>query len=168
MNYSIMFTSVTGNTEILANTILNSLPLKKCTYFGKFNPEKVNDSDLIFVGFWTDKGDCTEDVKKFLNGLENKRIAIFGTAGYGNSQKYFEDILSKVSSNISQNNKFIGSFMCAGKINEKAKEKYASNEKNNKDIEIMLQNYDNSLSHPNVRDLVNIRDFARDMYYFIQ
>ena len=167
MNYSIMFTSQTGNTEILANTVLHSLPLAKCTYFGGFNSEQAENSDLIFVGFWNDKGDCPNEVKDFLKGLKNKRIALFGTSGFAEYKEYLKGVVEKVKENISPENEVVGDFMCKGRINQKVKEEFEKNAKNEKDIELMLKSYDSSFSHPNIRDLVNIRDFARDMYYFI-
>ena len=170
MNYSIMFLSPTGNTEILANTVLNTLPLKKCVYFGGFNAEQAEKSDLIFVGFWTDKGTCNEETAEFLKNLKNKKIALFGTAGYGGAE-YFDSIISRIKENIPSENEFIGSYMCKGKLTEETKERYikelADGSKDKEHIELMLNNYEDALSHPDIKDLVNIRDFARNMYYFV-
>lgn len=158
MNYSIMFKSVTGNTELLANTVLHTLPLKKCTYFGGFNKSEVEKSDIIFVGFGAENDTCTEDVAEFLKTLKNKRIALFGTVNAANENGYFDSIISKVAENISSENEIVGGFICKGDM-------YKEPEKDNPNILFTGSNY--SSVHPNIIDLVNIRDFARNMYYFM-
>ena len=61
--------------------------------------------------------------------------------------------------------------MCKGKLTEETKERYikelADGSKDKEHIELMLNNYEDALSHPDIKDLVNIRDFARNMYYFV-
>ncbi len=158
MNYSIMFKSVTGNTELLANTVLHALPLKKCTYFGGFNKSEVEKSDIIFVGFGAENDTCTEDVAEFLKTLKNKRIALFGTVNAANENGYFDSIISKVAENISSENEIVGGFICKGDM-------YKEPKKDNPNI--LFTGSDYSSVHPNIIDLVNIRDFARNMYYFM-
>ena len=45
-NYSIIFSSVTGNTKKLADTIHETLPQDMCDYFGG-NELQVPESDLF-------------------------------------------------------------------------------------------------------------------------
>ena len=54
-NYSIVFSSSTGNTKKLADAVYETLPKDKCDYFGE-NDSKIPPSDLLYIGFWTDKG----------------------------------------------------------------------------------------------------------------
>ena len=56
-NFSIIFSSLTGNTKKLADTIHEMLPHDKCDYFGE-NDSRVPQSDLLYIGFWTDKGNA--------------------------------------------------------------------------------------------------------------
>ncbi len=158
MNYSIMFKSVTGNTELLANTVLHALPLKKCTYFGGFNESEVEKSDMIFVGFFAENDNCTEDVSAFLKTLKNKRIALFGTVDAANENGYFDTIISKVSESIPEGNEIVGGFICKG---DKYVEPKIENPNN------LFTDSDLCFPHPDIIDLVNIRDFARNMYYFM-
>lgn len=46
-----------------------------------------DDAECIFVGFWTDKGTCDDNITAFLNKLENKKVFLFGTAGFGGEQR---------------------------------------------------------------------------------
>ena len=53
--YSVLFSSQTGNTKILAQAIAQALPAAGCDYFGDYQG-RVPSSPVLFVGFWTDKG----------------------------------------------------------------------------------------------------------------
>ena len=55
MRYAIVFSSKTGNTKLLADTLHDSLPQDACSYFGAPDPAAL-DADTLYVGFWTDKG----------------------------------------------------------------------------------------------------------------
>ena len=87
-NYSIIFSSVTGNTEKLADTIHETLPQDMCDYFGG-NELQVPESDLLYIGFWTDKGNADNQTLELLSKLKNKKIFLFGTAGFGGSDTSF-------------------------------------------------------------------------------
>ena len=66
-----------------------------CVYFGEPDA-KALDADVIFLGFWTDKGTCEESLKSFLGALHGKRVELFGTAGFGKDSSYYEKILEAV------------------------------------------------------------------------
>ncbi len=54
-NYSIIFSSMTGNTRKLADKIHEILPKESCDYFGTADAQGIK-SELLYIGFWTDKG----------------------------------------------------------------------------------------------------------------
>ena len=56
--YSILYSSKTGNTKKLAEAIYNTLPQNKCDYYGTV--DKIDDvlSNVIYIGFWTEKGNA--------------------------------------------------------------------------------------------------------------
>ena len=55
MSYAIVFSSKTGNTKLLADTLHTCLPQESCCYFGTPDPAAL-EADKLYVGFWTDKG----------------------------------------------------------------------------------------------------------------
>ena len=59
MSYAIVFSSKTGNTKLLADTLHNYLPQADCCYFGSPNPAAM-EADTLYVGFWQDKGKADE------------------------------------------------------------------------------------------------------------
>ena len=87
MKIAIVFDSRTNNTRMLAEAIQETLEDKDIVYFGKA-AEDI-EADIYFVGSWTDKGCCSEEIQVFLKSLKNRFIAYFETAGFGGSKEYF-------------------------------------------------------------------------------
>ena len=120
MNYSIVFSSQTGNTELVARRIRKTLGEEGCTYFGTpaDAPAGATHADVVFVGSWTDKGTASADVLAFLGTLDHARVFLFGTCGYGESEEYFNAILSRIREELADSCEVAGSFMCQGKMGE--------------------------------------------------
>ena len=97
--YSILFSSLTGNTKKLADAIHETLPEEGCEYFGAIKTP-VPSSELLYIGFWTDKGNADNETLTLLSTLKNRRIFLFGTAGFGGSDAYFQKILGQVRQSI--------------------------------------------------------------------
>ena len=79
MSYAIVFSSKTGNTALLAQTLQEQLPQADCCYFGAPDAAALA-ADTLYVGFWTDKGKADADTLDFLQQLHGKRVFLFGTA----------------------------------------------------------------------------------------
>lgn len=159
MKYSIVFSSVTGNTRQLADAIFSVLPQENLRHFGP-PAEIALEADRLYVGFWTDKGHCNKEILTFLKGVKRKEIFLFGTAGFGGSQEYFDKILSSVQKHIDHSNTVIGTFMCQGKMPASVRERYVKM-KNSPlpipNIDKMIENFDKAVSHPDNEDLQNLK-----------
>lgn len=70
--YSILYSSATGNTRLLADTIRAALLQELCDAFGAAG-ETAAEPELLYVGFWTDKGNADADTLAL--------IAAAGSAG---------------------------------------------------------------------------------------
>ena len=71
--YSIIYSSRTGNTKLLAEAIRESLPADLCDHFGTDEAGAIK-SEKLYVGFWTDKGTADEAALALLKRLKNKKI----------------------------------------------------------------------------------------------
>ena len=121
--YSIIFSSLTGNTKILAETIRAVLPAEDCDYFGA--PETAElYSEMLYVGFWTDKGNADSAALGLLSKLRGKEIFLFGTAGFGGSAAYFQKILDHVKQSVDPSNTVVGEYMCQGKMPQSVRDRY--------------------------------------------
>lgn len=159
MSYSIVYSSRTGNTALLAQTIRDTLPASDCVYFGAPDA-KALAADTIYAGFWTDKGTCDEQVAQFLQSLNGQEVFLFGTAGFGGAPAYFEQILNRVRENLPETTELIGSYMCQGKMPAAVRARYEAMEDNPRRA-AMIENFDRALSHPDAQDLDALANAVR-------
>lgn len=173
MGYSIVFSSQTGNTELIARRIRKVMGEDGCLYFG--SPEHIdasaNEADthepsanekpsIVFVGSWTDKGAATPEVTNYLRSLDGARVFLFGTCGFGASDEYFNEVLTRIRNAMPASCELMGSFMCQGKMPQTVRKRYeamlaaaapASSEARR--AQMLIDNFDAALAHPNNDDL---------------
>lgn len=87
--YAILFSSVTGNTKELADVIRETLPEEKCDFFGGVENQNPT-ADMLYIGFWTDKGNADQAAIQLLQKLKNKKVFLFGTAGSAAAKRILE------------------------------------------------------------------------------
>lgn len=163
MTYMIVYSSITGNTEIIAHAIKERLDEKYCAFYGKPGAIVKQDAELIFVGFWVSMGSCSEEIKRYLQSLENKKFFLFGTAGFGGSENYFQKILKEIKEHISESNTIVDSFMCQGKMPNSVLERYKKlreEQPKNSNILQMIHNYETALAHPDINDVKSAQLFV--------
>lgn len=163
--YSIVFSSNTGNTRLLAEAVRAALPQDKCDYFG--TPDgSVPASDTVYAGFWTDRGAADETARAFLEKLRGKRVFLFGTAGFGGSEEYFDGVLANTEKALDETNTVVGKFMCQGKMPMSVKERYLKMREQPQcppNVEMLIENFDRALSHPDEHDLAALREKVREI-----
>ena len=155
MSYAIVYSSVTGNTALLAQTIREALPRESCCYFGAPDPQALS-AERIYVGFWTDKGTCDAAAAQFLRQLTGQAVFLFGTAGFGGDGAYFQRILERAEENLGPEVRVVGTYMCQGKMPPAVRRRYQAMEDGPRKT-AMLQNFDRAASHPDQEDLARLR-----------
>ncbi len=170
LEYSIIYSSKTGNTKILAEKIYNILPKEQCTYYGNIADIDKTLSNILYIGFWTEKGTADLQTLTFLKNLKNKKIFLFGTAGFGESEKYFQNIINNIKKNIDSSNTIIGTFMCQGKMPISVRKRYEKQkqELSRANIDNLIENFDKALSHPNQLDLEKLENMIQNNYSKVQ
>ena len=170
MKVAIIYESKTGNTKLIADSIKAATEKDHNVIFksAKEALETSNDiiADLYFLGSWTDKGDCGAFIKKFSKTLNNKRVALFGTAGFSGSQTYYNNLAKRFSKELDSSNSIIGSFYSQGKMPLSIKRRYLTLLKQNpsdKNIKVSIMNFDEAKSHPDSKDLKDAQTFALDI-----
>ncbi|HCQ5682955.1 TPA: flavodoxin family protein [Clostridioides difficile] len=169
MKSLILYSSLTGNTKKIACSIYDAIQGKKEI---KNISELVDDSidyenyDIVFLGYWVDKGICDKNSKQVLENIHNKKIALFGTMGASTKGSYGASIIEKIQSIIPKDNEILGSFICQGKIAEGLKVKYKEMLKlssDNEHIRQQLNNHEESQSHPDEQEIYEANVFAKNM-----
>ena len=161
-NYSIVFSSLTGNTKKLAEAIYEVLPKDKCDHFGETGSQ-VPGSDLLYIGFWTDKGNADQKTLELLSKLKNKKIFLFGTAGFGVDEAYYRRILTNVKQSIDSSNTVIGEYMCQGKMPMAVRDHYVKLKEQPEypaNLDVLIENFERALSHPDKDDLDKLRNIV--------
>lgn len=165
MNYAVIFSSQSGNTEQIASAIKNSLSDALCVYFG--HPDgTIPMADILFIGSWVDKGTFHEPILNILKELHHKKIALFGTAGFGRSTDYFDAVLNRVQAVIPNDNTILDRFMCQGKMPQSVRQRYEKMLEQNpgdEKISSSISNFDQALTHPDKDDILHAMEFAHQV-----
>ena len=162
MTYAIVYSSKTGNTKLLAQAIAEALPQENCLYFGPPSAEALH-ADMLYVGFWTDKGTCDDDTRSFLASISQQQVFLFGTAGFGGAPAYFDKILDSVQACVPASAHISGRYMCQGKMPQAVRLRYESMEENPRRT-AMLENFDRALTHPDQADLAGVQKAAQTCF----
>ena len=122
-------------------------------------------SETLFVGFWTNQGVADQAAQKLLEQLRGRKIFLFGTAGFGGSEAYFQAILDKTKAFIDDSNTVIGTYMCQGKMPHSVRERYMKMKEqpdHMPNIDAMIENFDKALSHPDADDLKKLANLMSE------
>lgn len=126
---------------------------------------QASEADVVFVGFWCDKGSCSPAVQHFLQGLVGKRVFLFGTCGFGESDEYFAQILDRVRAYLPADAQYIGGAMCQGKMGMGVKRRYEGmleKDPENAQARMLIDNWNKAQSHPNEDDVSRIAAAAKE------
>lgn len=160
MNVAIIYKSVSGNTRLVAEAIKEALK-DDTVYIGP--PEDNVDAELYFIGSWTDKGMCCDEIGDYIKTLENKKIAYFGTAGFGGSEEYYHSLFERVKSICPSSDEMKEYFICQGKMPMSVRSRYEAMMKEHPDdkrLEVSIKNFDLASEHPNEADFKAAGEWA--------
>ena len=163
MKYLVIYSSRTGNTEKIAMEIFEALPGKSKDI--QRVEEQNGEADTYFVGFWNDKGICGGEIMEFLEKLHGKQVAIFGTCGMGEDPEYCRQVSKRVEAFIPEDNRYLGSFLCSGRMAPQVLERYRIMQKQQDTPRVrqMIRSCQEAMLHPDENDLDNARTFAREI-----
>lgn len=162
MDYAVVYSSKTGNTEKIAMAIFETLP-GKSKDIQRVEEVGNEEADLYFIGFWNNRGTCSCEIMDFMAGLHGKKIALFGTCGMGDSRKYFDQVANQVSALIPDDDIYLGNFLCAGKMPPQVLEKYKQMQaqEDSPMVRTMINGYEEAMLHPNEDDYRAAREFVK-------
>lgn len=163
MKTAILYKSISGNTKLIAEAIKKALKAD-VVYIGE--PKEDIIADLYFIGSWTDKGMCCAEIGNYMKTLKNKKIAYFGTAGFGGSEDYYHSLFERVKSICPASNEMEEYFFCQGKMPMSVRNRYVSMMKehpDDKNLEVSIRNFDLASEHPNEADLKAVQDWAANV-----
>ena len=153
LEYLVLYNSQSGNTKNLAASVFSALP--------------GNSKDLIDIT--TEKVyqrrafiSSASEVSNFIQSLTGKDIALFGTCGMGNSPEYYKMIEQNVSIWINDTCRYLGAYLCQGKMPLQVRNKYETmrTDENSEQIDMFIRNFDMAMTHPDTEDYQKAQEFA--------
>lgn len=150
MTIHVVYHSDTGNTKKIADEIFQGIENddKNLINIGEVDIDSIDGSELVFIGFPTIAGKPSASAAKFMGKLPTsvRRTALFCThSGLKNMA------LKEAERNLSRRHiRVVGSFDCMGEASDKVRGLLGKFE-------------DEWKGHPNEEDLINAREFGKEM-----
>lgn len=104
IKFCVLFESATGNTRLVAEKIHAALHGGQARLLAITPDIAPPEEDILFIGFWANKGTCPPATSELLGRLSGKKVALFGTAGFGGSPEYFEGIAERARAGLPEGN----------------------------------------------------------------
>jgi flavodoxin len=122
MKSLVVYSSKTGNTKKLAETVFENIKGEKKISTTEAAPDP-DGYDFIAVGFWFQAGKPDPETAKYLPKIKkNKRLFLFATHGAGAGSDHAKKGM-KQAKELAPEANFAGSFSCQGEVNPKVLEK---------------------------------------------
>ncbi len=117
MNIAVIYSSKTGNTRKVAEAIHSSLP-DGAILHDVTNAPTPTDYDLIFMGFWVDKGTANLEAQEYMKQLNGQRVALFATLGAYPDSDHAKQCLTNAA-DLVPTCTVVDTFICQGAIDPK-------------------------------------------------
>ena len=119
MKSIIIYSSLTGNTKQVAEAIARVLPADTLCVSMSELPSDIASYDLVFAGFWVDKGTANKEARDILGTLHNPHIALFATAGVPPQMEHAKQSLVNAAACLPEDVVPVDTFICQGKVDPK-------------------------------------------------
>lgn len=164
LEYVVLYESGTGNTKQVAAQIFSALPGNSKDLVDFENCNRIPDAETYFIGFPVHKGTCDIEIVDFLDNVDRKNIALFATCGMGAGTEYYAEIEKRVSVWVTEDNRYLGMFLCQGKMPRRVRQKYESmlGGENQEQVQRMIRNFDEAMVHPNTSDYESAKAFVSE------
>lgn len=119
MKSIVIYSSLTGNTKQVAEAIASVLPEgTPCVAMSEL-PSDIASYNLVFAGFWVDKGTANKEARDILGTLHNPHIALFATAGVPPHMEHAKQSLVNAAACLPDGVVPVDTFICQGKVDPK-------------------------------------------------
>ena len=160
---AVIYSSKTGNTKKVATAIFKALPADSELYPVETAPEPEN-FDLIFMGYWVDKGTADKQAKKYMQTITNSKVAIFATLGAYPDSDHAKKSMEEGAACLGENCEVVSTFICQGVIAPELIEwmsKLPEDHPHAPD-DARRQRWKDAVGKPDDSDLGNAAQFARE------
>lgn len=166
MKCIVIYSSLTGNTKMIAEAIASVLPEGSPCVAVDNVPADLDSYDLVFAGYWVDKGGPDKKSKELLGRLHNMNVAIFATLGAYPDSPHAMESLDKGAECLFDPECECGRFICQGKVDPQLVEQMAKmfpkDHPHGMNPE-RIKRLEDASKHPDENDCNNARAFAQEV-----
>lgn len=163
MRILLTYSSKTGNTKKVAEAIGDAIGV---TPIDVRTEPNAGDYDLIIAGYWVDKGGPDATMKKYLETIRDKDVALFLTLGMPRDHKHAADSLDSGIACLDASNTYLGGFACQGKIDpallEMMKKMFPEGHPHAVTPE-RIERHKAAATHPDEKDLSDARAYFTEL-----
>lgn len=152
MKALVVYSSQTGNTKKLAETIYNELSGEKRIVSIEDAPVP-DEGEMVFVGFWLQAGKPDPKTAQYLDKVGSARLFLFATHGAAADSRHAQDALAHAKL-LAPSADIAGTFSCQGEVNPKVLEKV----RQKTPPPPWIDDADSAVGHPNAEDEANLRE----------
>lgn len=156
------YSSLTGNTRMVAEAIHKALPKGAllCPIAEAPSPE---DFAWIITGFWTHRGGPDPAAAAYMQRIQNRDVAFFGTLAAYPDSDHGREVIAKAEKLLA-GNRLLGSFLCQGKLSPERMNRILSGKAANKNHPLTEERKTRVLEaakHPDEHDLYTAAELFR-------
>ncbi len=161
MKILIVYSSLTGNTEMVARSVHRALSGSEI--FPVDNAPPPQAYDIIFTGFWVDKGHADSKMLAYMQTIKGKKVAPFFTLGAYPDSEHADNVFNDTCGRLA-GNEVLGHFRCQGKVDPKLIAMMAQMKDGPHAMTPERQaRHAEAAKHPDEKDLANAAAFARNI-----
>ncbi len=151
MKALVVYSSQTGNTKKLAETVCQALPAGTLMCLADDAPDPT-DYDLVALGFWLQGGKPDPNSSTYLARLKgHPNVFLFATHGARPGSDYAANAMAHAHA-LAEGATVVGSFSCYGEVNPKVLEKVKAKTQ----PPVWLDDAAEAVGHPESSDLDNL------------
>lgn len=115
MKILIAYSSRTGNTKKIAEALYEVAP--EGTVLAKVEDKPMaNEFDVVFVGYWVDRGAPDGKSKEFLRTLKNKKVILFETLGADPASSHAYTVFANAGIYLAEGNHVVAVLAIQGAV----------------------------------------------------
>lgn len=162
MKVLVVYSSLTGNTKMIAESIAEAIPNSEL-YAVEDAPPAAAGYDIIFPGFWVDKGHADDKMLAYMETIKGKKAAPFFTLGAWPDSEHADHVFEDTQKRL-EGNEILGHYRCQGKVDPKLLERMAQMTDNphamTPEREARIKE---AAKHPDANDCAKAKTFAQEI-----
>jgi flavodoxin I len=152
MKSLVVYSSQTGNTQKLAESVYAALPGEKEIWLVDEAPAPEN-FDVVAAGFWLQAGKPDPKAAAYLARVKNTRLFLFATHGAAAGSAHARNAMDHAR-NLAPDASVIGTFSCQGEVSPKVLEKIRAKDPQPP----WIQDAAGAVGHPGAEDIARLDD----------